>query len=325
MALSIAASLIATKTVIRPLVFAITLLVMIASCSPATTQQETVATVNGVAITQRQLQRALSSLVGKRNLDSQQQERARAATLERLIDQRIVFEFLKSNQFGAGENEVRLRLETLAAELKRIEKSIDDHLSDHDLSLAELEFQIAWEVSWPRYLATQLTDKNLEAHFRRHQRQFDGTQLRVAHLLLKSSRSASLTETSIGTPLERAEQIRESLLKKTIQWDDAVRQFSDAPTRGSGGDIGWISMKGPMPRSFTQAAFALDEGEIGEPVETTLGAHLIKCLEIKPGEIGWRDAIEPLKEDARRRLFNNLVAKHRPNADVTYGPNEDGN
>ena len=66
-----------------------------------------------------------------------------------------------------------------------------------------------------------------------------------------------------------------------------------------------------MPPTFSKAAFELDEGEISRPVATPFGVHLIKCLELKEGKTGWRDALNEVRQNAIRDLFRELARGHR--------------
>jgi parvulin-like peptidyl-prolyl isomerase len=159
-----------------------------------------------------------------------------------------------------------------------------------------------------------LTDEFLESHFHQNKRQLDGTELRVAHLLLKFSKG--MTSDQLDALSEKARSIADQIAKTSLTWDAAVAKHSQSPARNSGGTIGWIQIDGPMPRSFTQAAFELSLGQISEPVSTRFGIHLIKCVEVKEGKLGWRDIIDEVKKSASRAYFDAIVKQHRPEVTI---------
>jgi foldase protein PrsA len=278
------------------------------------------AVVTGEKITAGQVDRVLSQTVGDLNLSPDQRKRAQSAVLEKLVNQKVVFDFLEQHQAAVGEDEVRLKLEDLKTQLATVEKTIDDYLKQTGRTLDELNFEFAWQASWPPYLEKKLTDEVLKDYFDQHRRKFDGTEIRVAHLLLKpvgAERDSSRQE--IEKLKQSASEIRSSLAANGLTWETAVTEHSAAPTRDAGGEIGWIKIDGPMPKVFTGAAFKLAVGELSGPVETVFGVHLIKCLEVKKGKLGWRDAIEAVKQAASRSYFDSIVEKHRPKITIEYG------
>lgn len=272
--------------------------------SLAQNNSETIATVNETKITADQIERDIARSLGDRNLSSVLREKVRRETLEKFINQHVVLDFLKQRKLASSENEVRLAIEELKEELSKVEKSLDDYLEQTKQSREDLEFNIAWQRSWKRYLDQMLTDDLLEGHFQRHQRRFDGTELRVAHLLLGKSDS------------EKAKTVLQQLKSRDLTWAQAVREHSVAPTKNEGGEIGWIKLSGPMPTNFSQAAFQLSAGQVSPPVETRFGIHLIRCLEVKPGARGWRDAEQAVRKSATRELFDAVANKHRPSMTI---------
>jgi parvulin-like peptidyl-prolyl isomerase len=52
-------------------------------------------------------------------------------------------------------------------------------------------------------------------------------------------------------------------------------------------------------------------------VQTRFGVHLVQCLEIKPGKLGWQDAREPLRNAIVRYLFSWAADQQREQVEIT--------
>lgn len=67
-------------------------------------------------------------------------------------------------------------------------------------------------------------------------------------------------------------------LDKGEDWSTIAADVSlDTSNKDRGGDLGWFA-SGRMVEPFETAAFALEPGEISEPVETQFGVHLIQVI-----------------------------------------------
>jgi len=74
-----------------------------------------------------------------------------------------------------------------------------------------------------------------------------------------------------------AQIFREQLLVGTDFASLAAQYSLDTGSKDNGGDLGWFG-KGKMIPEFETAAFALQVGEISQPVQTTSGWHIIQVL-----------------------------------------------
>jgi peptidyl-prolyl cis-trans isomerase C len=79
----------------------------------------------------------------------------------------------------------------------------------------------------------------------------------------------------VATP-EEAKEIADRLKKGEDFAALAKEKSKDA--NAEGGDLGWFA-RGQMVKPFEDAAFALDVGQVSEPVQTQFGWHIIKVEE----------------------------------------------
>jgi parvulin-like peptidyl-prolyl isomerase len=86
------------------------------------------------------------------------------------------------------------------------------------------------------------------------------SQIRCSHILVRTQ--------------PEAKQILEKL-KEGDSFEKLAMQYSQCPSKKEGGDLGFFS-HGMMVREFEKAAFALEKGNLSEPVKTEFGWHIIK-------------------------------------------------
>lgn len=276
--------------------------------------QQVAATVNDQPISVSRVQRHLNRTIGNKSVPNAALDRLQAEALEHLVRRHIVHEFI-ADKHGAGESEIRSEISILESKLAQVDQTIDDHLKKNGQTRDELEYEIAWKIAWQRFLDKKLSEKTLSNYFQRNRRIFDGTEMRVAHILFSND----------GSPeqqLKRINDVRKLVSEGRLSWVEAVHKYSRAiESKKKAGEVGWIRYAEPMPAVFNEAAFQLQTGQISQPVRSDFGLHLIKCLEIKPGTIGPRDAQERLREHAMRALFEQIANKHRSKVIVVYTDN----
>lgn len=270
-----------------------------------------VATVAGQPVYAREVQQALRAILQGKQLSAAELSLARQQMLRQLIDQQLVMLALERSEQAASQQDVDYALQQLVKKLESRETSLAQHLQTLGIAEADLRRELAWKLSWQRYLERHLTAENLQKYFQQHRRDFDGTQLRVAHLLIKADVADAA---ALAAAQKRAGEILAELRAGKLSFAEAARRYSQGPSAAAGGELGLIERQRPMPESFARAAFALEMDEISEPVATAFGVHLIHCLEIKPGQRTWREAGESLQLAAAQFLFRRLADQERAGA-----------
>jgi peptidyl-prolyl cis-trans isomerase D len=130
-------------------------------------------------------------------------------------------------------------------------------------------------------------------------------EVKARHILFKVPAGASVSADT------RAKENALAVLKKAKEGEDfatLAKEHSQGPTASKGGDLGYFA-RGQMVKPFEELAFSLKKGEIGGPVKTQFGWHLIKVEDKKAAIVKTlsevRDQIEAsIKQDMAREMAN---------------------
>jgi len=103
------------------------------------------------------------------------------------------------------------------------------------------------------------------------------TSLAASHILIMHKYSQNcppdVTRTQIEA-LDRAKEVAQKAQAPDADFAALAREFSDGPTKQDGGDLG-VFPPNAMDRRFSEAALALEIGEVSDPVRTQFGYHII--------------------------------------------------
>lgn len=274
------------------------------------------ATVNGEPITLGSVNDAVQSVLQGRPVNPTALKQLQAEVLAQLIDRALIMQMLEKTGRTTSSQVVNQALEQVKKQAEEKQVNFAKMLADRKLTEEQFREQLAWQINWSKYLQSVLTDEALKAYFEAHRREFDGSELRVSHILLQAD--------SVGSPAENerlkkmAEKLREQIIAGKIQFEEAARRYSAGPSRHKGGDLGFIPRHGLMLEPFAAATFKLSKQQLSEPVISPYGVHLIKVTADNPGQKVWSDVKEQLKGPAGQQVFEQLAAKERKSGRVTF-------
>ncbi|HEB92114.1 MAG TPA: peptidylprolyl isomerase [Gammaproteobacteria bacterium] len=151
-------------------------------------------------------------------------------------------------------------------------------------------------------------DETLREFYQSRSQQFSvPEERRVRHILLTLPEGAD--ESDVEAIRTKAEDVLERIRAGESFAALAGEMSEDPGSADAGGDLGLIS-QGVMEPDFEQVAFALNEGDVSEPVLTSFGFHIIKVDEIRAGEAKpfeeVRDELlsEYRRDEAEREYFD---------------------
>ena len=218
-----------------------------------------------------------------------------ANTLESLVRQVLYDQAAEERRIRVDRREVDA---AYAAEYNELlerngidEETLETYLANQGRTLAdfqaalrsEIETQLRNEVLRESIVGVvDPTDDELMAYYEANIARYDvGEQIRASHILV----SEEVTAQEVYERLQAGEDFAEL----------ASRYSEDTNTKEDGGDLGWFG-RGRMVEAFEGAAFALEVGEISEPVETEYGYHIIKVTDRQEAHT---PTLEEVKDDVR--------------------------
>ena len=289
---------------VRRLLAVAALAVLAAGCG--TLRQEPAATVNGHDISDSDLHDELDAVdhnPGYRTLLEQQLGQQSpgdgAGTfatpfVSSLLSERVYFTLidqeLDRDHVDVGDDRLRPARQQLEEQGGRDFAELPDDQQDALVQRVALLGALDDEVG-PRY-------------FREHRRDFD--TLCVSHVLVSTDDRTDAEARARAADL--AARIASGTRFRTVASEDS----DDPSAAGQGGDLGCGS-RGRFPPAFEDAAYALDVGQVSEPVRTQFGYHLIRVRERN------RTGYEEVADSVRQRLLADLAAAADVEVDRRYG------
>lgn len=266
-------------------------------------------TVNAHPITQADLR--LEALL--RQVPEAQLQQQRESLIERLIELRLIAEFVAKRKARANPVQLESQQERIEALIHRRGEEPEQLFErlgiDRQRLLQRLELQLAWDA----HVRRVTSEKKLRDYFVQHRRELDGTRLTAQHILIKADPDdAPARETARKQLLG----LRQKIEQDEMTFEAAAAEHSQAPSAPQGGDVGDFGYRGTMPAEFADAAFALEVGEVSEPVETPFGVHLIRVTDERPGQLSPEDVRGQILQRISRDLWRAQIATDRPRAAI---------
>ena len=144
----------------------------------------------------------------------------------------------------------------------------------------ELRAQRSYRLLLGKRYETQASDEEVARYYDENADAYaKPAEVSARHILFKVEQSAPAAEIE-GARQKAAEVV---LLARQPDADFAqlAQDRSEGPSAPRGGDLGYFPAE-RMVKPFSDAAFAMEVGEISEPVQTQFGWHVIKVEGKKP-------------------------------------------
>ncbi|MEW6379796.1 MAG: peptidylprolyl isomerase [bacterium] len=282
---------------------------------------DVVATVNGVNISRKELDRTLNAHTSQNpdmadKMPPEQKLQLQQMILDRLVEGELICQKGKELNITIPDEEILARIEQFKKQFPT-EEEFNNRLKENNINLDDLKNELRKNMIISKVIQQQITaqttsqqasDEDLKKYYEAHKDQFKQEEMvQASHILVKVEKNADE-----ATKKQAKEKI-EGILKKARAGEDfakLAKENSDCPSSQNGGDLGFFTRKQMVPE-FSQAAFSMKVGEISNVVETPFGYHIIKVTNTKP-------AAESSFEESKARIQQYLSGKQRSDAVKNY-------
>jgi peptidyl-prolyl cis-trans isomerase D len=186
-------------------------------------------------------------------------------------------------------------MDQVTVDAKDVQAYYQEHKKDYQVPAA-MRMQVLRIT--PESLADnqEINAEEIADYYQDHQKQFSRPeQVKARHILVQVGEDAAQDE------VEQARQkIAEAAerLEQGAEFAQVAGEVSEGPSAAEGGDLGWFG-RGSMVQAFEDAAFALQPGEISEPVRTRFGFHLIRVEDRREAGV---QPLDQVREEIEQRL-----------------------
>lgn len=281
------------------------------------------ATVDGREIPTDEIQLALARFENCDQFDQATQDRApnevkreyEQTLLTRLIRREILASEAREAGVEVSDADVDQRIDQIRADFDS-EKAFRDELKAQCVTLqevrafvkdSELERQLRSRVTE----GTGPTEEELRAEY--EARANDFSEMNVDHILVREKGEADRIYRELrATPAGKLDQTFARL---------AEESSIDSGSASQGGSLGYLNPADLVPE-FSDAALALDEGEISKPVKTQFGWHVIRLVDLRvlPFEEARDQLAEELGGQEQESAWQDFLESAYSDADVEVNP-----
>jgi peptidyl-prolyl cis-trans isomerase SurA len=259
------------------------------------TLRKPMAMVNGEIITGTDVDHrlALIQLANSGQIAGEELERLRIQVFRNLLDEILQIQAAKAEKIDVPTADVDQSFTRVASNFKRTPDQLSQYLRDSGSSPRSIRRQIEAEIAWSRLLRRKVevnvSDAEVNAILARLNEARGTPEFHLGEIYM--SASAETAPQVVANLQKILEQ-----LKQGRSFQAYARQFSEASTAVTGGDLGWVRTV-QVPQSLGDTATGMAVGQVAGPVEVPGGFSLLYLIDKRQVLMADpRDAVLSLKQ-----------------------------
>lgn len=257
-----------------------------ASAAPSTQADFIAAVVNSEPITNNEVQREMARV--RQQLAAQQrapldQAGLAAEVLESLINRKVQLQVARETGIRVEDAAVDQAEQSVASQNQIDQDELTRRLAREGMTRGQFREQLREQIMLQRLrerdlaARVQVTEQDIDQYLKEQQggQRLSDLQLNLAQVLVAVPESA--TPEQVAALQQRAQQVAQRA-RAGENFSALAREFSDAPERADGGQLG-LRAADRYPPLFVQATASLSVGDVAAPVRSPAGFHVLKVIE----------------------------------------------
>lgn len=329
-----------TKTVVEPTKTQVEPVTPTTTTPPEPAAGGVLVTVNGVDITQEQLDALI-----KPHLDAmakqlppavfeQQKKMFYARALNEMVNMQLLNEKVEAAGFTVSEDEIAEEMKNSAAMQKLTLEQFKQRVQQAGYDMEQIKKQMRTILGHRKLMLKEFpdeakyTEEDAKTYYDQNKARYETPeQIRASHILISSrptDPNSDPNEVKAAAGTKAQELLKQ--IKEGADFAELAKANSQDPGSASqGGDLNFFS-RGRMVPAFEKAAFDLKEiGDVSEVVETNYGFHIIKLTGKKePSTTSFEEAKDQIMAQQSqmklRRLAIEYVDKLKVDAEIVPAP-----
>ena len=251
-------------------------------------ESDVIATVNGEKILRLSFNKRLNVF---RRMNQEVTDTVKMQIVDQLTKKILLKQFVEKQEVSASADDIKAEIEKIKFFLQNNpankDKPLEEILETQGSSVTELEEEVSRALALSKYLESSVTDADKMSYFDANKDAFNGAKVKASHVLIDTRNLK--TEAELKEAKDKIDIVKVQI-DKGADFAEMAKKYSSCPSAENGGDIGFFQRKGSIVEEFAVVAFAMEVGEISEPVKTQFGYHIIKVTEKEDGkEVNYAD------------------------------------
>lgn len=243
------------------------------------TLRKATAIVNGEIITGTDVDQRLALIVlaNGGQISPEEKDRLRVQVLRNLIDEVLQIQEARANKIEVTKDDVDRTYARVAQNFKRTPEQMSEYLRTVGSSDRSIRRQIEAEAAWSRLLRRKVevnvSDAEVNGIIKRLKDARGTSEYRVGEIFLSATPENAQEVFANGRRI--IEQVRQG-----GSFQAYARQFSEASTSYTGGDLGWVRAA-QLPDALAQAVQEIGVGQIAGPIQIPGGFSILYLLDTR--------------------------------------------
>ncbi len=282
------------------------------------TSAGTLATVNGVAVTTKELDMELARVkkqarMKQSPIDASQLAKIRNDLLDTLINRELLYQESIKKGYLVQPEELDSTIKGIKSRFAN-QQGFQQTLADMNISEADFRQQVkkgrAIQILLEQEISQKIvvTEQESRSFYDNNPNFFQKPeQIRASHILIKMNPDADDDQKTEAK--KKIEEVRQKI-EAGEDFAELAKKYSEGPSSTQGGDLGYFDRQ-KMVKPFADAAFQLQPGQVSPIVKTRFGYHIIKVIDRKPETKLAYDEIKPrLDKSLKNKKMQEAVAKY---------------